>query len=468
MTIITQVLETQAQKATTVNENFEAVSVAGLFGIKYVTTSGLTFGYYGGYLNVEGVPVLISDGTLALTASATNWVERTPAGVVSFNTSAFTPGLIPLYRLVTSGTGITTVDDRRAQELNSQVFRKNRLYNGAWRFDQKNEGGLYSVSTAAVMTVDGASGRATGGGVFSLRRVVDPEQAGLFALEVACTTADAAIAAGDVYTITQNIEGYTIADLLAGTAGAKQITVSFRMKFSVTGTYGLAFVNNAGNRSYVGEVVQNVANTEESKKVTLTLDTGGTWEKTNLNGLSLIFTLAAGTTFQATPGAWAGGFAVASASQVNFMSSISNVGYIKQMQLEQGPYATAFEFVPYGAALAWCQRYAWKTFNQGVAAAQASGNVGALIYNAVVSGVKNYDVLIHNPVTLRAPHNTATPYNPAAANGNWRNETAAADSGAPSTITKGTEFIRVRNPQVGGDSAGDIISLHIYVEARLS
>ena len=113
MTVLTQISETQAQKATTANENFTSTAVAGLFGRNGVTTTALTWGYWGGTIYVDGTATTISDGTVALTASNTNYVEATRAGVVSANVAAFTAGRIPLYTVVTSGSAITSYTDVR-------------------------------------------------------------------------------------------------------------------------------------------------------------------------------------------------------------------------------------------------------------------------------------------------------------------------------------------------------------------
>lgn len=78
------------------------------------TTSGLTLGYSGGQMLVDGVLTAISEGTVALSASTTNYVEATRAGVVSKNTTGFTAGSIPLYTAVTAAGAITTLTDVRA------------------------------------------------------------------------------------------------------------------------------------------------------------------------------------------------------------------------------------------------------------------------------------------------------------------------------------------------------------------
>lgn len=112
-TILDQILVGQAQPAVTANELFDAASPATLFGRRARTCSGLTWGYYGGVLLVDGVPTAVANGTLSLTASQTNYIEATRAGSVSFNTTGYTAGRIPLYRVTTSGSAVTNyLDDR--------------------------------------------------------------------------------------------------------------------------------------------------------------------------------------------------------------------------------------------------------------------------------------------------------------------------------------------------------------------
>lgn len=113
MTTLTQISQQQAYRVTSINENFEAVSVAGMFGVRREATVALAFAYYGGLMLSDGAFSTIANGTVSLTASATNYIERTRAGIVSKNTTAFTAGLIPLYTAVTSTSGITTLTDYR-------------------------------------------------------------------------------------------------------------------------------------------------------------------------------------------------------------------------------------------------------------------------------------------------------------------------------------------------------------------
>jgi hypothetical protein len=103
----------QAQKEVTANALFDAGSPATLFGRRASTTSGLTWGYYGGILTVDGVLTSISNGTVALSASTTNYVESNRAGTVSKNTTGFTAGRIPLYTIVTGASSVTSYTDHR-------------------------------------------------------------------------------------------------------------------------------------------------------------------------------------------------------------------------------------------------------------------------------------------------------------------------------------------------------------------
>jgi hypothetical protein len=108
------VLQAQAGKEATANELWNSMSVGALFGRRNSTSTLLTWGFYGGTMQVDGALSVIANGTVALTASATNYIEATRAGVVSRNTTAFTPGSIPLYTAVTNATTVTSYIDYRA------------------------------------------------------------------------------------------------------------------------------------------------------------------------------------------------------------------------------------------------------------------------------------------------------------------------------------------------------------------
>lgn len=106
-----------ANLPTRINELFDSVSPASLGGRRASTTTGLTWGFYGGDVLVNGVPTTVANGTVTLTASTTNYVSISQAGTVSTATTVNAAN-VPLYTVV---TGVSTVssynDTRNVKEL---------------------------------------------------------------------------------------------------------------------------------------------------------------------------------------------------------------------------------------------------------------------------------------------------------------------------------------------------------------
>ena len=109
----------QGDQVTKANALLDAASPASMYGRNNATCTGLTWGYHGGKIMLNGVPTAVASGTVALTASSTNYIEATPAsGVVSVNTTGFTAGRVPLYT-VTTGASSANNDwvDKRVMPL---------------------------------------------------------------------------------------------------------------------------------------------------------------------------------------------------------------------------------------------------------------------------------------------------------------------------------------------------------------
>lgn len=76
---------------------------------------GLRYAHYGGWVEVDGGWAFAPDGTVTLTDNATNYIERSAAGVVSQNTSGFSAGSIPMATIRATGGELlerTYVDSR--------------------------------------------------------------------------------------------------------------------------------------------------------------------------------------------------------------------------------------------------------------------------------------------------------------------------------------------------------------------
>ena len=108
-------------KEVQLNALLDAASPALTYGRRASTTSGLIWGYYGGKVPLAGVITAIANGTVTLTASATNYIEAHPdTGAVSKNTTGFTAGYLPLYSIVTDASGVDPsggYSDKRALAL---------------------------------------------------------------------------------------------------------------------------------------------------------------------------------------------------------------------------------------------------------------------------------------------------------------------------------------------------------------
>jgi hypothetical protein len=92
------------------NENFDAVAAAGTYGKRAPATTGLTWAYYGG----RGFGNTIADGTVSLTASATNYVVASRStGAVSVSTATTNWNDTTNYfrvRLIVAGASTITTD----------------------------------------------------------------------------------------------------------------------------------------------------------------------------------------------------------------------------------------------------------------------------------------------------------------------------------------------------------------------
>src|SRR5450432_3835377 len=83
------ILQSQSQKEVSANSEDDAASPSTLYGRNAPACAALTWGYLGGWVPVAGVPTLIANGTLTLTASVTCYIRKLDStGVVSFVTSA--------------------------------------------------------------------------------------------------------------------------------------------------------------------------------------------------------------------------------------------------------------------------------------------------------------------------------------------------------------------------------------------
>ncbi len=171
------------------------------------------------------------------------------------------------------------------------------------------------------------------------------------------TTAETSSADGEYLKIDTTIEAQNVQQLKYGTSSAEQITMSFWVRSSLTGTFAGSVINSARNKSRVFEYTINTANTWEHKTVSFVGDTTGTWLTTSGKGVSLRFSFGAAGTWLQDAGSWSTGNVTASSGSVNLVATNNATLYLTGVQLEVGDTATPFEHRSYGDELAKCQRY---------------------------------------------------------------------------------------------------------------
>ena len=283
----------------------------------------------------------------------------------------------------------------------SSVMR-NRIINGQMTIDQRNAGASVSTGsgTYGPYTLDRWAIAGSGGGVFSYQQSSVAPAGFVNSALITVTTADSSIAAGDYYQFRQAIEGFNVSDLGWGTANAQTITLSFWVRSSLTGTFGLSLRNGNGDRSYVATYAINSANTWEQKTVTIPGDTAGTWTLSTTVGMYVTFSLGVGSSFESTANSWQAGNFVATSGSVDLVGTNGATFYITGVQLEKGTQATSFEYRQYGQELALCQRYYQTSYPYGTAVDAATGPTeGASFICINTSDSSNGGLL---PVTMRA------------------------------------------------------------------
>jgi hypothetical protein len=236
---------------------------------------------------------------------------------------------------------------------------KNRIINGAMTIDQRNAGAATANTISGYVIDRWQVIQSTTG------KLIAQQNAGSVTPPVGFTnyfgvTSQSAYSVGvtDFYLMRQIIEGFNVADLGWGTANAKTVTISFWVRSSLTGAFGLTVSNYPGNRYYPSTYTILVADTWEYKTVTIPGDTSGTWLTNNTGGPNIDFAMGVGSTYSGTVNTWGGGsFIFAATGSTSVVGTNGATFYITGVQLEIGTSATPFERRLYNQELDNCKRY---------------------------------------------------------------------------------------------------------------
>jgi hypothetical protein len=315
----------------------------------------------------EDLVLDIGGASVHLVYDSTTWEVYTQIGVNGGSVVTLNDTQTLTNKDLASGTNTfpTNFGDRTFTSLNTGQLAgmRNKIINGKMEIAQR--GTSFAAIAAGTYSLDRWVFGNSSAAVLTASQQSDVPSSNEFqsSLRFAVTTADTSIAAGEAANIIQRIEGYNTRDLIGRT-----FTVSFWVRSSKTGVHCVSFRNSGSDRSYVAEYTVSAANTWEQKSVTVSggLITAGTWDWTNGSGLGVSFSLAAGSTFHTTAGAWQTGNFSATANQVNCLDSNTNIFAITGVQLEVGSVATPFEHRSFGTELTLCQRYYQRIGSTGV------------------------------------------------------------------------------------------------------
>lgn len=167
------------------------------------------------------------------------------------------------------------------------------------------------------------------------------EETGVFSLNslgVAVTTNDTSQTSNDLVALSAEIGGYDFTRL------AQQVSVlSFWVKYTAAGTFGVAVRNSGKDRSFVSSFTIDSANTWEKKTIVVPASPeAGTWDYEAGVGAELVFVLMAGSSYHGTAGEWNTGNFLTIDTQTNACDSISNVFKLAFVKWEPGETATPF------------------------------------------------------------------------------------------------------------------------------
>ena len=259
-----------------------------------------------------------------------------------------------------------TVQD--ARDLIS-AGRKNLIINGGMQVSQRlgSSGENDLTGTTSGFSVDRFKSWQNGGGELKLQQSTNAPPGFTNSLLHTVNTADISVGANDYYMLQQRIEGFNTHHLNWGTSNAKDVTLSFWVRSSVSGVYSLSLWRGSQTYNYVTDYTINNVNTWEYKTITIPGPTGGTWATTSGTGVGIWWDLGSGTTYStATTETWGQNNKFRVPSQASWISTGSAEFRMTGVQLEVGTNATDFEYRSYGEELALCQRYYQQTiFSNG-------------------------------------------------------------------------------------------------------
>lgn len=265
-------------------------------------------------------------------------------------------------------SGHVTVDGQQ-MPTDGALSNRNLIYNGAMQVAQRSTAevnGATSGGGLAYTTLDRWGHWGSGANLFSSDQVEDAPPGFYHSVKLK-SLASTNMSAGGYITWSQRLEAQDLYRTGIGTANAKDLTLSFWVKGSTTGTYSFYAFNANWSYCFVSTYTVNTANTWEYKTISIPGPTSNFTATGNSRQLEIGFTLGAGTNYQtSTLNQWqSASYMIGATNTVNLVSTANATLNLTGIQLEVGEKATPFEHRSYGDELARCRRYYFQSKQHG-------------------------------------------------------------------------------------------------------
>lgn len=296
----------------------------------------------GGSVSLQGHASQSSDTTLTLpngTGSNTQALTTDGSGNLSWADSGGGGGAPNIainggMRVRQRGSSVTSGDDRKYL-VDRFLFRCNQNGYSSYTFTQEQStdapaGFTHSLKVTAPSDYMDSGGSSSGGSGY------------------------------EYVAVEYRVEAYDLLPAEAGTANAKDITISFWAKSSEAGTYSLGIRHSEdGGQSY-GTSYTLAADTwtKVEKTITMSTDTGTTWDTSNGVGCLIDWVLQAEDYRDVTSAdTWLSSDKFAVSGQEDWAATSGATFNLTGVKIEIGSSATDFHYETYAEELAKCQRY---------------------------------------------------------------------------------------------------------------
>tara|TARA_B100001989_G_scaffold226528_1_gene182196 strand:- start:530 stop:1762 length:1233 start_codon:yes stop_codon:yes gene_type:complete len=273
---------------------------------------------------------------------------------------------------VSSTGNITTTGTVNTPSINSGQIggRRNIIINGAMQIFQRgtslNQSAGTNTYTHSADRFRYEEGIEQWAGTMSQSTDTPANEQFQYSLKTLTTATETAIDADDFLQHTYYVEVNDGARIGFGKSSCKVSTLSFYVKSSVAGLYGIGISNHDGSQTLPLNYTINSADTWEKKTLTVPARTSGTWETTGnakLMGIRFCMGRTGSSYSNGTAGSWSddSGWAKLNSNNQSSIADWSRTAssefYLTGVQYEVGEQATPFEHKSFGEELALCQRY---------------------------------------------------------------------------------------------------------------